>query len=220
MAGYGQALKNRAVARLLPPESSPVEILSREIGVSVATPERWRSEALLLPAGKRVWTAAVRLEAVIVTASMDDEAKSGWCQEQGLYLSELETWRQGTTAALAEPEVVRASPHQTRHAKKRIKEWSVSSSARTRRWPRQRPCWCCQKSSRRSTGRARTNDPSGRSPGDGSGHEHADAAGARLGSVNFNQYHEKAYPRTFGSLCVCKKSRKVLAIIDKRLPIL
>ena len=122
MARYGRAFRERAVARLLPPESSPVDLVSREIGVSVETLERWRADALSLPDGKRIWTATARLEAVIATAAMDQEAKSAWCREQGLYPSELETWRQGATAALAEPEEARASPQQTRQAKKRIKE--------------------------------------------------------------------------------------------------
>jgi hypothetical protein len=34
------------MARLLPPENSAVEVVSYEIGVSVATPERWRVKAL------------------------------------------------------------------------------------------------------------------------------------------------------------------------------
>jgi len=41
VARYGQAFKNRAVARLLPPESCPVETVSRELGIGVATLERW-----------------------------------------------------------------------------------------------------------------------------------------------------------------------------------
>ena len=122
MARYGQAFKDRAVARLLPPESSPVETVSLETGVSMATLERWRAQALSLPSGKQIWTAAARLEAVIVSAAMDDEAKSAWCREKGLYPSELETWRQGAAAALAEPEEARASPQETRQAKKRIQE--------------------------------------------------------------------------------------------------
>jgi len=122
MARYGKSFKERAVARLLPPESSPVERVACELGVSVSTLERWRADALSQPEGQRLWTAAARLEAVIATAAMDAEAKSAWCREKGLYLSELETWRQGATAALAEPEEARASPQQTRHAKKRIKE--------------------------------------------------------------------------------------------------
>jgi transposase len=120
MAQYGKGFKERAVARLLPPESSPVETVSREMGVGVATLERWRANALSLPESKQIWTAAARLEAVIATAAMDAEAKSAWCREKGLYLSELETWRQGATAAPAEPKEARASPQQTRQAKKRI----------------------------------------------------------------------------------------------------
>ena len=122
MARYGRAFKERAVARLLPPESSPVETISRELGVSVSTLERWRADAMSQSEGRRIWTAAARLEAVIATAAMDEEAKSAWCRENGLYPSELEKWRQGATAALAEPEEARASPQQTRQAKKRIKE--------------------------------------------------------------------------------------------------
>ena len=64
MARYGQGFKDRAVARLLPPESAAVAVVSGEIGVSVATLERWRADALSLPDGKRIWTATARLEAV------------------------------------------------------------------------------------------------------------------------------------------------------------
>ena len=49
MARYAQRFKDRAVARLLPPESAPVELVSRELQVGIATLERWRSEALSLP---------------------------------------------------------------------------------------------------------------------------------------------------------------------------
>ena len=41
MARYSNEFKARAVARLLPPESAPILRLSQEIGVSVATLERW-----------------------------------------------------------------------------------------------------------------------------------------------------------------------------------
>lgn len=99
-----------------------METVSREIGVGVATLERWRSEALAKPAMTRTWTAAARLEAVIVTAAMDEAGKSAWCREKGLFPAELEKWRQSATAALAAPEEMRASPQQTRKAQKRIKE--------------------------------------------------------------------------------------------------
>jgi transposase-like protein len=37
MARYGEAFRNRVVARMLPPESAEVGAVSREIGVSVQT---------------------------------------------------------------------------------------------------------------------------------------------------------------------------------------
>ena len=54
------------MARLLPPESASLEAVSLEIGVSEATLERWRSDALSIPARERAWTAAARLDAVIL----------------------------------------------------------------------------------------------------------------------------------------------------------
>jgi transposase len=47
---YSQEFKDPAVARLLPPESAAITTVSQEHGVSVATLERWRAEALSRPA--------------------------------------------------------------------------------------------------------------------------------------------------------------------------
>lgn len=76
MARYGQVFKERAVARLLPPESAPIQQVSQELGVSVATLERWRADALSVATRERVWTAAARLQAVIATAAMDEAQRS------------------------------------------------------------------------------------------------------------------------------------------------
>lgn len=122
MARYSKGFKQRAVARLLPPESSPVEVVSREIGISSDTLERWRSEALATPSNDKTWTAAARLEAVIATAAMDEAAKNAWCRQQGVYPTELEKWRSSAVQALAAPEETRATPQQTRHDHRRIKE--------------------------------------------------------------------------------------------------
>ena len=122
MARYSQTFKQRAVARLLPPESSPVEAVSREIGVSVDTLERWRSEALAMPETDRTWTAAARFEAVIATAAMDEAAKSAWCRQHSVFPTELEKWRGSAVQALATPDETRATPQQTRHDHRRIKE--------------------------------------------------------------------------------------------------
>lgn len=122
MARYGKAFKDRAVARLLPPESSPVQAVSQELGVSVTTLERWRADALSTPARERVWTAAARLQAVIATAAMDETQRSAWCRENGVYPSELEQWKHSAIAALSETPEERGSPQERRDSRKRIKE--------------------------------------------------------------------------------------------------
>ena len=122
MARYGQAFKDKAMARLLPPESSAIDSVARELGISVTTLERWRAEALSRPARERAWTAAARFEAVLATAAMDEASKSAWCRERGLYPQDLEQWRGAATQALAEPEEARASPRETKADRQRIKE--------------------------------------------------------------------------------------------------
>lgn len=122
MARYGQAYKDRIVARLLPPESSSVERVSHEAGISVATLERWRADALAngAVAGSQRWTAAARLEAVIATATMDEATRSGWCREQGLYPAELEAWKRDAIAGLGEPRAV--SAEEARQDRRRVRE--------------------------------------------------------------------------------------------------
>ena len=100
------------VARLLPPEGAAIDVVSREVGVSVATLERWRAQALAAPGeltGGQRWTPAARLEAVITTAAMDAASRSAWCREQGLYAAELEAWKRDAIAGLGEPRAASAA---------------------------------------------------------------------------------------------------------------
>lgn len=122
MARYSQDFKDRAVARLLPPESAAVDVVARELGVSTATLERWRANALLMGSSGRTWTAAARLDAVITTAAMNETERGAWCREHGVYPNELEAWRTSATSALAGPDERRATPQQTRADQRRIKD--------------------------------------------------------------------------------------------------
>lgn len=107
---------------MLPPESAPPEVVSREIGVSVSTLEKWRSQSLGEASQQKVWTAAARLQAVIATAAMDEVSRSAWCRENGLYAHQLQQWKDSATQSLAAPEESRASPSQTKADQRRIKD--------------------------------------------------------------------------------------------------
>ncbi len=122
MARYGQSFKDRAVARLLPPESATLELVSKEVGIAVSTLQRWRDSVASMPARGRAWTAPAKLQAVITTAALSEADKSAWCRQQGIYPAELEQWCASATTALAEPQDARASSQVTCRERKRIKE--------------------------------------------------------------------------------------------------
>ena len=122
MARYGQSFKDRAVARLLPPESATLELVSNEVGIAVSTLPRWRDSVASMPARGRAWTASAKLQAMITTAALSEADKSAWCREHGIYPAELEQWCASATTALADPQEARASPQVTRQDHKRIKE--------------------------------------------------------------------------------------------------
>jgi hypothetical protein len=104
----------------LPPESAAIDLVSREVGISVTTLERANALANGAAAGSQRWTAAARLEAVIVTAAMDEAARSAWCREQGLYPAELDAWKQDAVAGLGEPRATSAV--EARQDRRRVKE--------------------------------------------------------------------------------------------------
>ena len=123
MARYGQSYKDRVVARLLPPESSALDVVAREVGISASTLERWRAEALAGAAGDpppNRWTPVARLEAVIATATLDEASRSAWCREQGLYPTQLDTWKQDAIAGLGGQRP--GSLADARQDRKRLKE--------------------------------------------------------------------------------------------------
>jgi hypothetical protein len=122
MARFGKKIKERAVARLPPPEGAGISRVSHDLGVSVATLERSRADALSRPARERVWTASARLQAVITTAAMDEAQRNAWCREQGIFPTDLESWQETASAALSQPEKHQARPQQTREDRRRIKE--------------------------------------------------------------------------------------------------
>jgi transposase len=122
LARYGQAFKDKAVARLLPPESASLADVAPEFGVSVKTLEKWRDAALLQPAGKRQWTPAARFEALLTTAAMNEQERSAWCRTHGVFPQQLVEWRQSATEALGAPQAERSSPAQAKADRRRIKE--------------------------------------------------------------------------------------------------
>lgn len=122
MARYGQRFKERAVARLLPPESGVLEVVAYDVGIGAGTLARWQDEVQAKVTPTRGWTADARLDAVITTAAMDAVGKSAWCREHGVFRADLDTWRATATAALGVSKAARASTSGSTQDRQRIKE--------------------------------------------------------------------------------------------------
>jgi len=88
------------VARWLPPENALLEDVARHVGVQVETLERWRQEATA--GGGDLGLATATLDAVLITAAMDEAAKSAWCRLNGIHLHDLGAWRQSAIDALGD----------------------------------------------------------------------------------------------------------------------
>ena len=122
MARYGQAFKDKAVARLLAPESASLEVVSREVGVGVGTLERWREDAQSRPARGRAGAAGARRGALFTPAALYEARQSARCRAHGVYPPDLDKWRVSCTTALVDPQDAPASAQATRADRKRIKE--------------------------------------------------------------------------------------------------
>ncbi len=122
MARYGQRFKERAVARLLAPESGALEVVAHDVGIGAGTLARWRDEIQAKVTPTRGWTADARLDAVITTAAMDEVGKSAWCREHGVFRADLDAWRATATAALGASKTIRPSAPGNAQDRQRIKE--------------------------------------------------------------------------------------------------
>ena len=106
----------------MPPESATLELVSKEVGITVNTLESWRANVQSMPARGRAWTAPAKLQAVITTAALSEVDKNAWCREHGIYPAELEQWCASATTALADPQGARSSPQVAIKDRKRIKD--------------------------------------------------------------------------------------------------
>jgi hypothetical protein len=72
-----------------------VDVVSREVGVSMGTLERWRVEALANGpgGGSQRWTAAARLQAVIATAAMDEATCTSLAPCHPAWSRDTAAWR-------------------------------------------------------------------------------------------------------------------------------
>lgn len=105
MSRYSEGFKERAVQMMMPPNAQSVAQVSRETGVSEPTLYNWRNQfrqqGKAVPADPKNpehWSGESKLAVVIETAALNEEQLAEYCRRKGLYVEQVQRWREAAVA--------------------------------------------------------------------------------------------------------------------------
>lgn len=100
MARYSKEFKYSIVKRMMPPNNESVSAISKETGLSVATLHDWKKKArangIAVPSGEietEKWSTQDKFLIVVETASLSEIEMAEYCRSKGLYVEQVEAWR-------------------------------------------------------------------------------------------------------------------------------
>ena len=110
MRRYSEAVKADVRRRMGPPHRQSVAQISAELGIHVATlydwRKTWRLQGELVPASEKDpegWGATDKFTVLLETAGLNAAELSAYCRERGVYLEQVERWRQASQDAIEKP---------------------------------------------------------------------------------------------------------------------
>lgn len=93
-------LKQRMLERMMPPRNERVSEIAKDSGLSEATLYKWKKEAkaqgLVMPNGNQPteqWSTRDKFAIVVETAALSEIELSEYCRTKGLYVEQVEAWR-------------------------------------------------------------------------------------------------------------------------------
>ena len=130
MTIYPEEQKARLIERMLPPQNVSIPKLSRETGIPKDTLYGWRREAprargLPLSAplnGSERWSSEEKFAMVVETAAMNEAERAEYCRKRGLYVEQLQVWRQTCEHANAGKTPKSGASAERQGDKRRIRE--------------------------------------------------------------------------------------------------
>lgn len=100
MNQLNKELKQRIVQRLMPPNNESVSQLARESGISETTLYKWKKAARAqggTPSSESLssekWSTRDKFAIVVETATLSEIELSEYCRSKGLYVEQVEAWR-------------------------------------------------------------------------------------------------------------------------------
>jgi len=105
MKRYSPEFKEQMVRKMMPPSNQSVAEISRETGISDVSLYAWKKQFQAQghvvpksPGNPDRWDGKAKLAAVIATDSMNEAERSAYCREHGLYVEQLDAWKQAFEA--------------------------------------------------------------------------------------------------------------------------
>ena len=101
MTAYSLAVQADVRKRMSPLHRQSVARISEELGIHLATlynwRRAWRLQGEVVPASEKgpdSWSAADKFTVVLETAGFNATELSSFCRERGLFLEQVDRWRQ------------------------------------------------------------------------------------------------------------------------------
>jgi len=100
MAHYSEEFKLSIIKQMMPPQNKSVSVLSKENGIAEQTLFKWKREAkskgIIITDGEaqsEKWSTHDKFMIVVETASLNAAELSEYCRRKGLYVEQVESWR-------------------------------------------------------------------------------------------------------------------------------
>ena len=103
---YSKELRERAIARMLPPINASISAVSRELNIPYPTLYTWRTESSKQPApvsptveSDDPFDSQSKFQVVLETATLNEVDLAAYWRSKGLYVEQIAQWRAQCEAA-------------------------------------------------------------------------------------------------------------------------
>ena len=100
MPRYSVEFKYSIISKMMPPQNQSIDQIARETGLSEATLYKWKKQGkakgIAVPAGEQKierWSTQDKFSIVVETAALNEAELAEYCREKGLYVEQIQSWR-------------------------------------------------------------------------------------------------------------------------------
>ncbi|NLJ99887.1 MAG: transposase [Clostridia bacterium] len=100
MARFSDEFKYSIIKRMMPPSNESVRAISKETGLCEGTLYKWKKQArangIAVPGGEietEKWSTQDKFLIVVETASLSEIEMAEYCRSKGLFVEQVEAWR-------------------------------------------------------------------------------------------------------------------------------